>query len=99
MVTNWTFREYLYSYSRERFAPNAYNLQLTQELKPTDHAQQRDFVEWIMEQHQVSADFSNKIIFSIAAHFHLDGFVNRPDCCTLSSENPRERELRNKLKI
>ncbi|CAK9827077.1 hypothetical protein ANTRET_LOCUS4812 [Anthophora retusa] len=37
-------------------------------------------VEWIMEQQQVDADFSNKIIFNDEAHFHLDGFVNRQNC-------------------
>ncbi|EFN78770.1 hypothetical protein EAI_08235, partial [Harpegnathos saltator] len=45
----------------------------------TDPAQRRDFIEWIMEQQQVDADFSNKIIISDMAHFHLDGLsmVNR----------------------
>lgn len=68
---------------------HAYKVQLAQELKPTDHAQRREFVEWIMEQQQVDADFSNKIIFSDEAHFHLDGFVNRQNCRIWGSENPR----------
>ncbi|CAK9813004.1 hypothetical protein ANTPLA_LOCUS7629 [Anthophora plagiata] len=68
---------------------HAYKVQLTQKLKPTDHAQRREFVEWIMEQ-QVYADFSSKIIFSDEAHFHLDGFVNRQNCRIWGSENPRE---------
>ncbi|EFN83371.1 hypothetical protein EAI_02181, partial [Harpegnathos saltator] len=31
-------------------------------------------------QQQVDADFSNKIIFSDEADFHLDGLVNRQNC-------------------
>ncbi|EFN89309.1 hypothetical protein EAI_06200, partial [Harpegnathos saltator] len=55
----------------------------------TDHAQRGEFVEWIMEQQQVDADFSNKIIFSGAAHFHPNGLVNRQNCRIWGSENPR----------
>ncbi|OAD53117.1 hypothetical protein WN48_10746 [Eufriesea mexicana] len=55
-----------------------YKVELTQELKSTDHAQSREFIEWIAK--QVNADFSNKIIFSDEAHFHLDGFVIRQNC-------------------
>ncbi|EFN83836.1 hypothetical protein EAI_02650, partial [Harpegnathos saltator] len=51
--------------------------------------QRREFVEWFMEQQQVDADFSNKIIFSDEAHFHLDGLVNRQNCRIWASENPR----------
>ncbi|KZC14885.1 hypothetical protein WN55_07749, partial [Dufourea novaeangliae] len=65
---------------------HAYKVQLTQELKPTDHAKPREFVEWIMEQQQVDAEFSNKIIFSDEAHFHLDDFVNRQNCRIWGSE-------------
>ncbi|EFN81054.1 hypothetical protein EAI_05801, partial [Harpegnathos saltator] len=67
---------------------HTYKVQLTHALKPTDHAQRREFVEWIMEQ-QVDADFSNKSIFSDEAHFHLDGLVNRHNCRIWGSENPR----------
>lgn len=66
-----------------------YKVQLSQELKHTDHAQRREFVEWILEQQQVDANFSHKIIFSDEAHFHLDGFVNRRNCRIWGSENPR----------
>ena len=67
---------------------HAYKVQLTQELKPNDHAQRRAFVEWIIEHQQVDADFSSKIILSDEAHFHLDGFVNRQNCRIWGSENP-----------
>lgn len=54
---------------------HAYKIQLTQLLKPTHHADRREFIEWIMER-QEDADFSNKIIFSDEVDFHLHGFVN-----------------------
>ncbi|KAK0166333.1 hypothetical protein PV328_004759 [Microctonus aethiopoides] len=66
-----------------------YKIELTQELDPSDHTQRREFVEWIMEQQQLNTDFSNKIIFSNEAHFHLDGFVNRQNCRIWGSEDPR----------
>ena len=40
--------------------PHAYKVQL-----------RREFVEWIMEQLKLDADFSIKIIFSDGAYFHL----------------------------
>jgi len=67
---------------------HAYKYQLTQQLKPNDHAQRREFVEWIIEHQQVDADFSSKIILSDEAHFHLEGFVNRQNCRVWGSENP-----------
>ena len=42
-----------------------------------------------MDYGTMDADYSNKIIFSDAAHFHLDGFVNRQYCRGWCSENPR----------
>lgn len=50
---------------------------MTQELKPTDPAQCRGFVESIIEQQKVDSDFSNKIIFSAWTNFHRDGYVNQ----------------------
>lgn len=67
---------------------HAYKVQITQELKPRDHGQRREFVEWIIDRQNRDADFSNKIIFSDEAHFHLDGFVNRQNCRIWGSENP-----------
>ncbi|GFS28101.1 DUF4817 domain-containing protein [Nephila pilipes] len=61
---------------------HAYKVQLTQELKPNDHTQRREFVEWITE-HQ----HSNKTIFSDEAHFHLDCFINSQNCRVWGSEN------------
>lgn len=68
---------------------HAYKVQLTQQLLPTDHAQRREFTDWILEQQEVNADFADKIIFSDEAHFHVDGCVNRQNCRIWGSENPR----------
>ena len=42
----------------------AYKIQLTQQLKPNDHEQRREFVEWIINREKVDASFSSKIILS-----------------------------------
>lgn len=68
---------------------HAYKVLLTQELKPTDHAQRRAFVDWALAQHQVDPDFSKKIFFSDEAHFQLNGYVNKQNCRIWGSENPR----------
>lgn len=51
------------------------NVQSTQEPKPNDHPKCIEFVEWIIGHRQLCADFSNKIILSDEARFHLDSFV------------------------
>jgi hypothetical protein len=68
---------------------HAYKIQLTQELKPTDHVQRREFVNWVLENQKVDCNFSKKIIFSDEAHFQLDGHVNTQTCRIWSAENPR----------
>lgn len=66
-----------------------YKVQLTQKLKPADHAQRRTFSDWVLEHHQVDHDFAEKIIFSDEAHFHLNGYVNKQNCRIWGTENPR----------
>lgn len=66
-----------------------YKVQLTQQLKPTDHRMRRIFVEWMQEHHQADAGFSSKIIFSDEAHFSLGGYVNKQNCRIWGSENPQ----------
>lgn len=68
---------------------HAYKVQLVQEIKPSDHAQRREFADWVLEHHQINADFSKKIIFSDEAHFQLDGYVNKHNCRVWGAENPR----------
>lgn len=67
-----------------------YKVQLTQELKPNDHRQRREFAEWALEQLEVDPHFGRKIIFSDEAHFWLSGFVNKQNCRIWSDENPQE---------
>lgn len=67
---------------------HAYKIQLTQELKPADHGKRRQFVQWVMEQSEVDANFSKKVIFSDEAHFHMNGFVNKQNFRIWDSENP-----------
>ena len=43
---------------------HAYKVQLTQEIKPTDHFKRRQYAEWLVEQTEVNGDFTKKIIFS-----------------------------------
>ena len=52
---------------------HAYKIQLTQELKPDDHLKRLTFANWVHEQRQANVDFSQKILFSDEAHFHLGG--------------------------
>jgi hypothetical protein len=68
---------------------HAYKIQLTQELKRTDHVQCREFVNWVLENQNVGGNFSKKIIFSDEANFQLDGYVNTQNCWIWGVENPR----------
>ena len=68
---------------------HAYKIQLAQELKPTDHLQRRNFVNWVLENQEVDDNFSHKIIFSDEAHFQLNGYVNKQNCRIWGTENPR----------
>ena len=68
---------------------HAYKFQLTQELKPTDHVQRREFVNWLSENQKVDGNFSKKIIFSDETHFQLDGCVNTQNCRIWGSGNHR----------
>lgn len=51
-----------------------YKIQLTQELKPADHALRRVFVNWVLQSQQVDSEFSNKIKLT-PCDFFLWGFV------------------------
>ncbi|CAK1588653.1 unnamed protein product [Parnassius mnemosyne] len=64
-----------------------YKVQLVQELKLTDHLHRRRSAQFIQEQ---PAGFSESIIFSDEAHFHLSGYVNKQNCRIWASENPKE---------
>ena len=69
---------------------HAYKIQLTQELRPSDHLKRRTFANWISKQAQLDKDFSQKIIFKDEAHLYLSGCVNKQNCGILVGENPRD---------
>ena len=68
---------------------HSYKVQLTQQLKPANHSQRRRYFEWVLEQHAVDGNFSNKIFFSDEAYFTLGGYVNKQICRIWSSEDPQ----------
>lgn len=68
---------------------HAYKVQLTQEVKPTDHGRRRQFADWILARQAGDMNFVNRIIFSDEAHFHLNGYVNKQNCRVWGTENPR----------
>ena len=39
-----------------------YKVQLKQQLKPADHSQHREYVEWLLEQQALDGNFSNSTI-------------------------------------
>jgi hypothetical protein len=45
---NWTFREAKQRILAKDLHLHAYKIQLTQELKPTDHVQRREFVNCVL---------------------------------------------------
>ena len=73
---------------------HAYKVQLTHQLKPTDHSQRRRYDEWVLEQQTVDANFSNKIFFSDDALFTLFGYVNKQNYRIWGSENLQVIEKR-----
>lgn len=69
-------------YPHWRFASPAQKLQMTQQLPPIDQAQQREFINWIIEQQKVNSEFVDKIIFSGEPHFYVNSFVYEHKCRT-----------------
>ena len=39
--------------------------------------------------HENEPKFQRKIIMSDEAHFHLEGYVNKQNCCIWGSKNPK----------
>jgi hypothetical protein len=52
---------------------HAYKIQLAQELKPTDHLQRREFVNWVLENQEVDDNFSHKTSLATRRTFNLMG--------------------------
>ncbi|GFU23566.1 uncharacterized protein TNCV_1343531 [Trichonephila clavipes] len=47
------------------------------------------FVEWAQNEITVVPDFHKRILFSDEAHFWLNGYVNKQNCCIWSEANPQ----------
>jgi hypothetical protein len=74
---------------------HAYKIQLMQELKPTDHVQRREFVNWVLENQKLDSNFSKKIIFSNMAHFQPYGYLNTQKCqIWVAALEPSENQIR-----
>ncbi|GFT52771.1 hypothetical protein TNCV_206101 [Trichonephila clavipes] len=54
-----------------------------------DHQTRRRFVEWAQNEIAVVPDFHKRILFSDAAHFWLNGYVNKQNCRIWSEANPQ----------
>ena len=65
-----------------------YKVQLVQKLKPIDHPMCFRFAKWTCDRLTEDADYGQKIIFSVEAHFDLGGYVNKQNCCIWGTEIP-----------
>ena len=66
-----------------------YKVQLVQAMKAIDHPMRFRFAKWACNRLTENAGFGKKkIIFSDEAHFDLDGYVNKQNCCIWGTENP-----------
>ncbi|GFU35901.1 uncharacterized protein TNCV_4030131 [Trichonephila clavipes] len=58
-------------------------------IHQNDHQARRRFVEWAQNEIAVVPDFHKRILFSDEAHFSLNGYVNKQNCCIWSEANPQ----------
>ncbi|GFX42473.1 uncharacterized protein TNCV_1520371 [Trichonephila clavipes] len=58
-------------------------------IHQNDHQARRRFVEWAQNEIAVVPDFHKRILFSDEAHFYLNGYVNKQNCCIWSEANPQ----------
>ncbi|GFT86485.1 uncharacterized protein TNCV_3259791 [Trichonephila clavipes] len=58
-------------------------------IHQNDHQARRRFVEWAQNEIAVVPDFHKRILFSDEAHFWLNGYVNKRNCCIWSEANPQ----------
>ncbi|GFY16566.1 putative transposable element [Trichonephila clavipes] len=59
------------------------------EIHQNDHQARRRFVKWGQNEIAVVPDFHKRILFSDEAHFWLNGYVNKQNCCIWSVANPQ----------
>ncbi|GFV76489.1 transposable element Tc3 transposase [Trichonephila clavipes] len=58
-------------------------------IHQNDHQARRRFVEWAQNAIAVVPDFQKQILFSDEAHFWLNDYVNKQNCCIWSEDNPQ----------
>ncbi|GFV95072.1 transposase [Trichonephila clavipes] len=58
-------------------------------IHQNDHQARRGFVEWAQNEIAVVPDFHKRILFSVEAHFWLNGYVNKQNCRIWSEANPQ----------
>ncbi|GFY16430.1 transposable element Tc3 transposase [Trichonephila clavipes] len=58
-------------------------------IHQNDHQARRRFVEWAQNVIAVVPDFHKRILFRDEAHFWLNGYVNKQNCCIWSEANPQ----------
>ncbi|GFU85619.1 hypothetical protein TNCV_1719101 [Trichonephila clavipes] len=58
-------------------------------IHQNDPQARRRFVEWAQNEIVVVPDFHKRILFSDEAHFWLNGYVNKQNCCIWSEANPQ----------
>ncbi|GFT94852.1 hypothetical protein TNCV_1471681 [Trichonephila clavipes] len=56
-------------------------------IHQNDHQTRRRFVEWAQNEIAVVPDFHKRILFSVEAHFWLNGYVNKQKCRIWSEAN------------
>ncbi|GFX15016.1 transposable element Tc3 transposase [Trichonephila clavipes] len=58
-------------------------------IHQNDHQARRRFVEWAQNEIAVVPDFHKRILLSDEAHFWLNGYINKQNCCIWSEANPQ----------
>ncbi|GFW38818.1 hypothetical protein TNCV_3881851 [Trichonephila clavipes] len=58
-------------------------------IHQNDNQARRRFVEWAQNEIVVVPDFHKRILFSDEAHFWLNSYVNKQNCCIWREANPQ----------
>ncbi|GFT21122.1 hypothetical protein TNCV_2582051 [Trichonephila clavipes] len=58
-------------------------------IHQNDHQARPRFVEWAQNEIAVVSDFHKRNLFSDEAHFWLNGYVHKENCCIRSEANPQ----------
>ncbi|KAK3863613.1 hypothetical protein Pcinc_030639 [Petrolisthes cinctipes] len=66
-----------------------YKVQLVQQLKPKDYQQRLQYAVRIQELARNYRNFTQNLMMTDEAHFHLNGFISKQNCRFWGSENPR----------